>query len=80
MTTKNNPIIVWGFPDNRPQIDKIQGGKRQPLVCIWRPEQRDSVDMTPRQARLAAAALLRAADAAENPPFSDTVRFERRFT
>ena len=75
MTTKNNPIIVWGFSDNRAAMDKVNG-LRKPLVCIWRPEQRDSVDMTPRQARLAAVALLKAADSAEN---ATVTQFEKKF-
>ena len=69
MAKKLNHFNVWGYGDNRPDDEKEKGARR-PCVCIYRSNpsnlwQPDSVDFTPRQARLAAAALIKAADAAD---------------
>ena len=61
MTRPKGKFIVWSFGDNRP-ADECHSGKRQAMVCLHRstdsPWHPMSVDMTPRQARLAAAALV----------------------
>jgi hypothetical protein len=74
-----NRFKVWAYADNRAEADK-ETGARRPCVCLYRSKpsnlwEPESVDMTPRQARLAAALLARAADAAE----SGVKRFEKTF-
>lgn len=69
MAKKPNHFKVWGYADNRAKVDKITGAPK-PCVCVYRSNpsnlwEPDSVDFTPRQARLAAAALIKAADAAD---------------
>ena len=67
--TRRNPFKVWAYVDNRAEGDKTRGAKK-PCVClhrsnpdnVWEPQ---SINMTPRQARLAAALLIKAADQAE---------------
>ncbi len=64
-----NRFNVWSFADNRAEADKGAGARR-PSVLLhrcnpdnpWHPE---SVEMTPRQARIAGALLLKAADMIE---------------
>ncbi len=75
-----NQFNVSSYADDRPDADK-ETGARRPRVMLhrctldnpWHPE---SVLMTPRQARLASAALLKAADAAE----SGADKFAAKFT
>lgn len=66
--SRPEPFNVWGFADNRADSCKHKGA-RVPMVSIyrstdnaWHPE---SVAMSPRQARQIAAAMVKAADAAE---------------
>lgn len=81
MASNQNYFKVWGFPDNRTGRDR-ETGTRKPCVCVYRfnpsnSHGSESVGMTPRQARLMAAALLQAADYAE---IQTTIKkFERRF-
>lgn len=74
-----NNFVVWGFSDNRNPADKRNGAPR-PVICLHRanrssPYRAENVNMTPRQARIAAALLLRAADAIE----SGADKFDKRF-
>lgn len=69
-------IKIWAFRDNRAECDRDDGiGKVIPLVCVVQiPDSRKytspwadkSVSMTPRQARLLAKQIEKAADYAES--------------
>lgn len=62
---------ISGYPDNRSQWARERNiGKGYPEVLVFRssdnPWHPESVSMTPRQARLIAAELIKAANCAEN--------------
>lgn len=78
---KENPFTVWGFANNRTAVDTRKGGNPIPLVIVYRsnnfnPYKPESLDMTPNQAREIAAAIIKAADAAE----SGTYKFEMKIS
>lgn len=63
---------VWAIADNRAQVDReaFPNGRRIPLVCVYQagdnPWNSSCVNLSPRQARLVAKALYKAADMVEN--------------